>query len=92
MDYGGLSGGGGSEASGAEGSGKPVMLVVFIGGVTYMEIAALRYLSRDPGFPFNILIAATAIVTGSSLLKSIQLDLAGLEEMHAMAPETDGDR
>ena len=39
---------------------KPVLFVFFLGGVTYMEIAALRFLSKRPTFPFNIIIITTS--------------------------------
>jgi len=56
---------------GAEGSiEKKVMLVMIIGGVSFMEIAAFRHLTKDPSFPYKIIIAGTKICNGSSLLKA----------------------
>mmetsp|Transcript_16768 Transcript_16768/g.50067 ORF Transcript_16768/g.50067 Transcript_16768/m.50067 type:complete len:677 (+) Transcript_16768:183-2213(+) len=54
---------------------KPVMLVCYVGGVTYAEIAALRFLARKPSFPFTFLIATTAIVNGTSLITSLQFKI-----------------
>ena len=54
--------------------GKPVMLVVLVGGITVMEIAALRFLSKDPSFPYSIFIATTKVVTSTSLINSIHVD------------------
>uniref|UniRef100_F6VM60 Vacuolar protein sorting-associated protein 33B n=2 Tax=Ciona intestinalis TaxID=7719 RepID=F6VM60_CIOIN len=45
-----------------------VVLVYFIGGVTYSEIAALRFLGRQKGY--RIIIATTAIINGSRMLRS----------------------
>lgn len=50
---------------------KPVLLVYFVGGVTYMEIAAIRFLSKRPSFPYQIVIATTEIVNGRKLLQSL---------------------
>ncbi|TMW67052.1 hypothetical protein Poli38472_012168 [Pythium oligandrum] len=52
------------------GEERKVMLVYFLGGVTYMEIAALRHISRQPDCPYDIIIATTKIVNGDNLLKS----------------------
>ena len=51
---------------------KPILAVLYIGGITYMEIAALRFLSLRPGFPYHILILTTEIVNGSTLLQSMR--------------------
>ena len=47
-----------------------LVLVVFIGGVTFAEISALRYLSVKDIVQCDFLIATTAIVNGSSLLSA----------------------
>ena len=59
--------------SGSDGSSidKPVLLVYFVGGVTFMELAALRFLSRRPTFPYNIVCCTTEIVNGGTLLQSL---------------------
>ena len=51
------------------GKRKKNMLVFFIGGISYLEIAALRFLSNDPLYPYNIIIGTTSI--GNSLLQSL---------------------
>ncbi|ORY82401.1 putative ATP binding protein [Leucosporidium creatinivorum] len=49
----------------------PTTIVCFLGGVTYAEIAALRFLNKQtPGR--NLLIVTTSCVQGSSLLTSLQ--------------------
>jgi len=50
---------------------KPVLLVCFIGGVTYMEIAALRFLGKGPTFPYSIMICCTGIINGNTFLQSL---------------------
>ncbi|XP_071512987.1 vacuolar protein sorting-associated protein 33A isoform X2 [Panulirus ornatus] len=62
-------GSGGSVQSGVEGG---TALVFFIGGCTYSEIAALRFLSSrvDQGGP-DYVIATTKIINGDSFLQSL---------------------
>lgn len=62
-------GSGGSVQSGLEGG---TALVFFIGGCTYSEIAALRFLSSrvDQGGP-EYIIATTKIINGDTFLESI---------------------
>jgi hypothetical protein len=50
---------------------KPVLMVYFVGGATYMEIAALRFLSKRPTFPYSIVTCTTEIVNGTTLLQSL---------------------
>ncbi|KAJ0399210.1 hypothetical protein P43SY_001876 [Pythium insidiosum] len=52
------------------GDDRKVMLVYFLGGVTFMEIAALRHISRQPECPYDIIIATTKILNGNTLIKS----------------------
>jgi len=47
------------------------MVVFFTGGVTYAEISALRFLSKQDDCPFEIIIATTKLINGCSLLKSV---------------------
>ncbi len=51
---------------------KKVMLLVVIGGISLLEIAALRYLSNEASFPFKILIGTTKIVNATTLLSSLE--------------------
>ncbi|XP_063433464.1 vacuolar protein sorting-associated protein 33B-like [Mytilus trossulus] len=46
-----------------------VVLVYFLGGCTYSEISALRFLGRLKGYRF--LVATTSIITGTSLLEQV---------------------
>ena len=65
---------------------KPVLVVVFVGGVTYAEIAALRLLSRQPDFPFTVLVAATAVINGARLLQTLVMEMENsLQKTHATA-------
>jgi vacuolar protein sorting-associated protein 33A len=47
---------------------KPYMLVLFTGGASWTEVAALRFLSRDAHFPFHIIMASTAFQSGTKFL------------------------
>jgi len=51
---------------------KPVLLVYFVGGLTYAEIASIRFLSKRQSFPYKIIICTTKIINGSSFLQSLQ--------------------
>lgn len=46
---------------------RSLALVVFIGGVTYAEISALRFLSSQEGMPHELIVASTNIVNGHTL-------------------------
>lgn len=54
-----------------KGADKKVLLVYFLGGITFMEIAALRYLSKSDSFPFSIVICATSITSGTKLISEV---------------------
>ena len=56
-------------------SGKKVMLVYFIGGVSFMEIAAMRYLSRQKDFPYQIIVCTTKLINGNVFVESTIEDL-----------------
>lgn len=47
-----------------------ILLVYFIGGITYAEISALRYLSKM-NKDKHIIIATTKIINGNNMLKSL---------------------
>ena len=50
---------------------KPLVLVFFIGGVTFAEISALRWLSARDGHPKEYMVATTKIINGTTLLESM---------------------
>jgi len=47
---------------------RRVVLVVFLGGVTFAEIAALRFIGRQPEVNCAFVIATTKLINGSNLL------------------------
>lgn len=49
---------------------RKVTLVYFLGGVTYAEIAALRFLQQED-HPTDYIIATTHIINGDSFIDSI---------------------
>jgi hypothetical protein len=63
--------------------GKKVMVVYFIGGVTYMEIAALRFISKQDYCPFDIIVATTKLLNGNSMIKSLIADIQNKLERKA---------
>lgn len=60
---------GGKAASNTPGRAARVVLVYFLGGCSYSEISALRFLGKQTGYRF--IVATTSIFTGSSLLETV---------------------
>eukprot|EP00455_Lapot_gusevi_P005116 TRINITY_DN12154_c0_g1_i1.p1 TRINITY_DN12154_c0_g1~~TRINITY_DN12154_c0_g1_i1.p1 ORF type:complete len:236 (-),score=33.38 TRINITY_DN12154_c0_g1_i1:6-713(-) len=56
-------------APAANGALSESVLIFFVGGVTYAEISAIRFLSRI--LNMKLLVASTHIVTGNSLLDTL---------------------
>lgn len=48
-----------------------VILVFFIGGCTFAEISALRFLSQQEDSNVEFVIATTKLINGDTFLKSI---------------------
>lgn len=44
---------------------------MFIGGVTFAEIAAIRFLSKQPDVNADFVIASTKLINGNSLIESL---------------------
>lgn len=51
---------------------KKTMLLFVVGGLSFIEIAAFRFLSKDPSFPYRIMLATTKLVNGSTLISSLK--------------------
>lgn len=51
---------------------KKNLLLFIVGGVTLLEIAAFRFLSYEPNFPYRIVIASTKLMNGSNFLTQLQ--------------------
>ncbi|XP_024969403.1 vacuolar protein-sorting-associated protein 33 homolog [Cynara cardunculus var. scolymus] len=49
---------------------RALVLVVFIGGVTFAEISALRFLSSQEGMAYDIIIGTTKIINGNTLIET----------------------
>ncbi|KAI9886792.1 MAG: hypothetical protein M1823_001361 [Watsoniomyces obsoletus] len=60
----GHGGGGGGERR----KSVSTVVVFFVGGVTYTEIAALRFLAKQEGGQRNILICTTSIINGNRMM------------------------
>jgi vacuolar protein sorting-associated protein 33A len=67
----GGSGGDGTELDDLSGSSseRKVVLVVFIGGVTHIELTCLRFLSER--FAVDYLVLTTAVMNGSAIIKTL---------------------
>jgi hypothetical protein len=53
------------------GGAPPVTLVFYIGGITFTEIAALRFLSAQDAPNRDYVIATTKLISGDSIIDSI---------------------
>ncbi|EEF42781.1 vacuolar protein-sorting-associated protein 33 homolog [Ricinus communis] len=49
---------------------RSLVLVVFIGGVTFAEISALRFLSAQEGMAYDLIIGTTELVNGNTLAET----------------------
>ncbi|CAK9317014.1 unnamed protein product [Citrullus colocynthis] len=49
---------------------RTVVLVVFVGGVTFAEISALRFLSGQEGMAYELIVGTTKIVSGNTLTET----------------------
>jgi len=58
-------------AASSGGKKKPTLIVVYLGGITYMEIAALRFLSKRDTFPYHTVIVTTKVLNGSKLIQQL---------------------
>lgn len=55
--------------------GMKKTLVVFVGGCTYAEISALRFLSTHEDSNSEYLIATTSVINGTSFIESVMTDI-----------------
>jgi hypothetical protein len=58
---------------------------VFIGGITFTEIAALRFLTKQEGFG-DIIIATTKLINGESIINTF------LEPLPITKPDTSNNK
>ena len=56
---------------GTAGGRAKTVVVMFLGGITYTEIAALRFLARQEEGRRRLLICTTGIVSGNSIMKAL---------------------
>jgi len=68
---------------------KPITLVYFLGGVTFAEISALRYLSEKEAHGRDYIIATTKIISGTSLINSAKEKLQNNLVRKALPPPED---
>ncbi len=54
---------------------SPVTLVFFIGGCTYAELAAVRWLGRHESPPRQYVVATTHMCSGDAMIKSVMTTL-----------------
>ncbi|XP_023142811.1 vacuolar protein sorting-associated protein 33B [Amphiprion ocellaris] len=56
-------------SNGAKNDAQRIILVMFLGGCTFSEISALRFLGREKGYKF--IVVTTAITNSSRLIESL---------------------
>lgn len=61
---------GGSHMDKVQDGRRSLVLVVFVGGVTFAEISALRFLSSQEGMAYDIIIGTTKIINGNTLTET----------------------
>lgn len=54
---------------------KTPLVIYIVGGVTYAEIAAFRFLSKKKDFPYDIIVASTNITNGTAFVKSLVYEI-----------------
>ncbi|KAK3906669.1 Sec1-like protein [Staphylotrichum tortipilum] len=59
-----------SSSGGGAAAGKKTVFVVFVGGVTFTEIAALRFLARQEEGRREIVICTTSIISGNRMMEA----------------------
>ncbi|RDX72905.1 Vacuolar protein-sorting-associated protein 33-like protein, partial [Mucuna pruriens] len=57
---------------------RALVLVVFVGGVTFAEISALRFFSAQEGMAYDLIIATTKIVNGQTLVETFMEKLGSI--------------
>lgn len=55
---------------------RSIVLVVFIGGVTFAEISALRFLTAQEGMAYDLIVGTTKIVNGYTVLETFMDNVA----------------
>ena len=66
---------GSNQGSGGGGNSNKKTLVLFIGGCTFAEISALRFLSQQEESSTEYLIATTSVVNGNNFIGGLMADL-----------------
>ena len=51
---------------------KNIILLVYVGGITYAEIAASRYLNNRPGTKYKFIIMTTSIISPKSFIDELR--------------------
>jgi len=66
------------QSKGIGGARNSVSLAFFIGGITFSEISAIRFINSQPEGGNNIITATTKLVNGDSLLQTTVMDIADI--------------
>jgi len=65
---------------------KTPLVVLIVGGATYAEIAAFRWLNKQPHFPYTVILAATHLLNGTTFVKSLVYEIENKLQRQTPAP------
>ena len=54
---------------------KKKLFVFFVGGITLVEVACLRFIKNQKGFPYELIMVTTKVINGNSMLSSLIHDV-----------------
>jgi hypothetical protein len=69
------------------GGNKQTVFVVFVGGVTFTEIAALRFIAKQEQARRNIVICTTSMISGNRMMDAV-IESGSYAHPQAQAPAT----
>ena len=66
---------------------KKKVLVYFIGGVTFAEIAAIRFLNARPDSTVKLIVATTQIISGNKCVNQMRTSLVNKLDPMSLLPQ-----
>ncbi|RZC58535.1 hypothetical protein C5167_005840 [Papaver somniferum] len=65
---------------------RSLVLVVFVGGVTFAEISALRHLNAQEGMAYDLIVGTTKMVNGNTIIETFMETIDTACNAHGKAP------
>ena len=66
-------------------SEKKKVLLYFVGGVTFAEIAAIRFLNNEENAPVKFCIATTQIISGNKAVNQMRTSLVNSQALDPLS-------